>query len=84
MRRAKMETAASSLLLITTRLQLAQVTNMLYIFDTGNNEGEFEIDNCAKFRYVKVEKRESLKKSDKIVVNFDIVDEVEKASPEQP
>ena len=60
-----MEAAASSLLLITTRLQLAQVNFMIYIFDTGNNEGEFEIDNCAKFRYVKVEKRETLKKSDK-------------------
>ena len=79
-----MEVAASSLLLITTRLQLAQVTIMLYIFDKGNTEGEFEIDNCAKFRYVKVEKRESLIKSDKIVVNFDIVDEVEKGSPEHP
>ena len=65
MRRAKMEAAASSLLQITTRLQLAQVNFMIYIFDTGNNEGEFEIDNCAKFRYVKVEKRETLKKSDK-------------------
>ena len=55
---------------------------MLYNFHSGNNDAEFEIDHCAKFRYVKVEKRESLEKSDKIAVNFDIVDEVEKGYPE--
>jgi hypothetical protein len=49
---------------------------MHYIFDLGNNDVEFEIDDCAKFRYIKVEKRESLENSDKIAVNFDIIDEL--------
>jgi hypothetical protein len=80
------EAAASSLLLITTHPQRysAKVTIMLYIFHSGNNDAEFEIDHCAKFRYVKVEKRKSLEKSDKIVVNFDIFDNLEKGSPDQP
>jgi len=48
----------------------------------GDNEDNYEIDNCAKFRYVKVEKRESKSQSVKVDIIYDRKDEEEKKSPD--